>query len=246
MIRVDLAFVPPGRRARNVVVFDVLRMTTTAAVLLDAGLEALTVVADPEAARREAAASSALLLGEREGVALPGFDGGNSPLEARELPLRGRRAVLCTTNGSFAVEAAEGCERLSLGAVVNAAAVAEALLAAEADELSLVCAGTKGAVSLDDVVGAACVLHELLDRGAELDASDACRLALGLLGGREGVPELLEGATHARFLRSIGFGDDVAFAGQRNVVDVVPTREAVSPARFVAWRPPAAARAPQA
>jgi 2-phosphosulfolactate phosphatase len=241
MIRTDLAFVPPGRPARSVVVFDVLRMTTTAAVLLDAGLERLTVVADPEAARREAAASAALLLGERQGVALPGFDGGNSPLEARELPVAGRGAVLCTTNGSFAVEAAEGAERLLLGAIVNAAAVAEALLAAGAEDVSLVCAGTHGAVSLDDVVGAACVLHELSVRGAELDPSDACRLALGLVDDVEALPELLEQAAHARFLRSIGFGDDVAFAARRNVLDVVPTRESVSPPRFTAWRQSSAA-----
>lgn len=243
-MRVDLAFVPPepGRAAASVVVFDVLRMTTTACALFDAGLRALSVVADPDEARRAAAAAGALLLGERHGVALPGFDGGNSPLEARQLDLAGRDAVLCTTNGSRAVEAAGQAELVLLGAIVNAAAVAEALLVEAADDVLLVCAGTDGAVSLDDVIGAACVLAALRERSSDLAASDACRLALRLLEGPGDVPVLLERAAHARFLHGIGFAADVAFAARRDVLEVVPWRQAVEPARFVPWlagRPPA-------
>ncbi len=236
MIAVDLAFVPPGHDARSVVVFDVLRMTTTACVLLDGGLEVLTVVADPDAARREAVATSALLLGERQGVALPGFDGGNSPLEVQRLDLPRRRAVLCTTNGSFAVEAAGAAEQVLLGAVVNAAAVAEALLASPAGDVLLLCAGTQGAVSLDDVVGAACVLAELRARSDDLAMTDACMLALGLLDGPAGVPALVERAAHARLLRDIGFGADVDFAARCNLLGVVPARVATEPARFAPWR----------
>jgi len=236
-MRVDLAFVPPAAvpTSSSVVVFDVLRMTTTACAMFDAGLKELRVVADPEQARREAAAAGALLFGERHGVALPGFDGGNSPLEARQRHLLDRGAVLCTTNGSRAVEAAAGAERLLLGAIVNAGAVAEVLLAASAQDVLLVCAGTEGATSLDDVVGAACVLAALAERSAAVAASDACRLAQRLLEGPGDVAALLERAGHAGFLRGIGFGDDVDFAAQRDLYDVVPWRQAERPARFVRW-----------
>ena len=238
-MRVDLAFVPPSEvpTSSSVVVFDVLRMTTTACAMFAAGLRALSVVADPDAARRAAAAAGALLLGERQGVALPGFDGGNSPLEARQLHLAGRDAVLCTTNGSCAVEAAGQAQRVLLGAIVNAAAVAEALLAESADDVLLVCAGTNGAVSLDDVIGAACVLDALRERSGELATSDACRLALRLLEGPGDVSALLERAAHARFLHGIGFATDVVFAARRDLLDVVPWRQAVNPSRFVPWSP---------
>jgi 2-phosphosulfolactate phosphatase len=235
MTRVEVAFTPVTATSESVVVFDVLRMTTTACVLLDAGLEALTVVADPAAARREAQATGALLLGERHGVALPGFDGGNSPLEAARLPVRGRRAVLCTTNGSFAVEAAAQAEHVLLGAIVNASAVAEALSASGSDDVLLMCAGTLGAVSLDDVAGAACVLRALTEHRDDLELSDACRLALGLLDGSGGVATLLEQAAHARFLHDIGFGDDIAFAGRLDALRVVPSRSARAPASFTGW-----------
>ena len=236
-MRVDLAFVPPAAvpTSSSVVVFDVLRMTTTACAMFAAGLKQLSVVAEPEQARREAAAAGALLFGERHGVALPGFDGGNSPLETRQRGLRDRDAVLCTTNGSRAVEAAAGAERLLLGAIVNARAVAEVLLAESAQDVLLVCAGSEGATSLDDVVGAACVLAALQERSRSLVASDACRVALRLLEGPGDVAALLERAGHAGFLRGIGFGDDVDFAAQRDLHDVVPWRRAERPARFVPW-----------
>ncbi len=235
-MRADVALLPTTEVPGTVVVFDVLRMTTTASALLAAGLERLTVVAEVETARDVAAASGALLLGERHGVALPGFDGGNSPLHAPSLAERGREAVVCTTNGSRAVEAAASAERLLLGAIVNADAVAAALLSQPTDEVLLMCAGTEGRVSLDDALGAACVLRALQRRGRELSLSDAAAMSLLLLDASDDVARTLAGASHARFLCGIGFERDVSYAARLDLLDVVPTRRQVSPARFEPWR----------
>lgn len=235
MMRLDVAFLPPAAVPACVVVFDVLRMTTTACALFDAGVSALTVVADPDEARKVAAERSALLLGERQGVALPGFDGGNSPLEVAGLVPRGREAVQCTTNGSRAVEAAAAAEGVFLGAVVNASALAEALLAAAPDEVLLVCAGTEGRPSLDDVVGAACTARALAQRDSSLELSDAAHMALRLLEGPGDLRALVGRAAHARFLERIGFGDDVAFAADLDALRAVPWRKAGRGARFTAW-----------
>jgi 2-phosphosulfolactate phosphatase len=237
MIRVDLEFVPTRRPVETVVVFDVLRMTTTACALFARGLEELVVVADADEAAAVARARGALLLGERAGVPPAGFDGGNSPVESLRLDVAGRRAVACTTNGSKAVEAAAGARHLLLGAIVNADAVARFLLALGVDEVRLSCAGTDGAASLDDVLGAACVLRALEAHGAALEPSDAARLALHLLDGRDDPRPLLDEAAHARFLRSIGFGDDVDLAARRGAFDVVPWRHAAAPPAFVVGRP---------
>jgi 2-phosphosulfolactate phosphatase len=239
VIAFDLEFVPSRQARETIVVFDVLRMTTTACAAFAQGLEELIVVADADGARRRARASGALLLGEREGVPLPGFDGGNSPVEASRLDLTGRRAVMCTTNGSRAVEATAGARHAVLGALVNAAAVARFLLALETEEVLLSCAGTNDAVSLDDVLGAAWVLREVIARGADVELSDACHLALRLVDGVDEPAVLLERASHARFLRSIGFGADVDFAAQVGTLDVVPWRNALTPPTFVVGRPPA-------
>jgi 2-phosphosulfolactate phosphatase len=230
-IAFDLEFTPTGRASEAVVVFDVLRMTTTACAAFTAGVTSVVVVADPDDARAMARDSGAVLLGEREGVALPGFDGGNSPLEAMAMDLRGRSVVMCTTNGSRAALAAAG-RHVLLGAIVNAAAVARSLVERAPSEVLLSCAGTAGRTSLDDVLGAACVLREVLALGTETRLSDACRLALRLVHGGDDLLTVVNEAAHARFLNGIGFADDVAFAARANSLDVVPARRGAAPPTF--------------
>jgi 2-phosphosulfolactate phosphatase len=237
----DLEFTPTRRTAEAVVVFDVLRMTTTACAAFSRGLRSLEVVADADAARERARASGALLFGERDGLPLEGFDGGNSPVETLGLDLAGRTAVLCTTNGSRAVEAAARARHVLLGAVVNAPAVARFLLSLAPDEVLLSCAGTVDRVSFDDVLGAAWVLREVVARDPDVVLSDACALALAAVEGRDDPLPLLGRAAHARFLRSIGFGADVDLAGRAGAFDVVPWRQSVAPPAFAVGHPPASA-----
>lgn len=231
-IAFDLEFIPSGRASEAVVVFDVLRMTTTACAAFAAGVASVAVVADPDDARAMARDTGAVLLGERKGVSLPGFDGGNSPLEAMTMDLRGRRVVMCTTNGSRAALAARGRQVL-LGAIVNAKAVARSLVERAPSEVLLSCAGTEGRTSLDDVLGAACVLREVLALDADTRLSDACRLALHLVGGGDDLLALVNEAAHACFLRGIGFADDIEFAARANSLDVVPVRGGTDPPTFV-------------
>ena len=237
-MRVTLDLVPlasdPAEDTPDVaVVFDVLRMTTTATALVAAGLRSLWVVAEVDAARREAEARGALLFGERDGVAVPGFDGGNSPLEVRAERVAGRDAVLCTTNGSRAV-AWVGPVPVLLGAVVNAAAVARRLLALAPTSVRLVCAGTEGRVSGEDAAGAASVVQALERYGAALELDDAAHLALRAIRGAGGAEGLVVRAAHARTLDRLGFAEDVAFAARLDAFDVVAERGSDEAAAFSA------------
>lgn len=250
MLRLDLAFLPPTPTPDVAVVIDVLRMTSTAAVLLSRGVSELAVVAGADAARELAAASGALLLGERGGVPLPGFDFGNSPVELERAELSSSRAVLCTTNGSKAVEAAAAAGHLLLGAVVNDRAVARRALELATTDITFVCSGTDGRVSLEDVVGAGCIIEELLslaeeaNRGVEL--SDACRMALLLATMPGGAEAGIRRARHAATLESLGFAADIGFCARRGLLEVVPERTALAPARFASSPLMAAGAAPGA
>jgi len=237
VIAFDLEFVPTRQPAEAVVVFDVLRMTTTACAAFSRGLRELEVVADVDEARARSQTTGALLFGEREGVPPPGFDGGNSPVETLRRDLAGRRAVVCTSNGSRAVEAAVGARHVLLGAIVNAGAVARFLLALGPRDVRLSCAGTGDRPSLDDVVGAAWVLREVVDREPRVELSDAALLALRLVERQDDPATLLGQAAHARFLHGIGFEGDVAYAGRASVLDVVPWRHATTPPAFVVEKP---------
>ena len=230
----DVQFLPRSTSTKlpdTAVVIDVLRMTTTSSLLFSKGLEELFVVAEIENARGLASRTGALLLGERGGVKVEEFDGGNSPLEYTQ-SLGGRKAILCTSNGSKAVETTGEVEHVFLGAIVNAKAVAERVLEVATENIALICAGTGGQVSLDDVLGAACIAREMLELDSRLNLTDACKVALGSL---ELNPDLLSGlhdAYHSTVLKHLGYEEDVAFAAKLNLLNTVPTRTSQYPTRF--------------
>lgn len=220
-VAVDLLPDPALAAGSVAVVVDVLRMTTTATVLAELGLAHLTVVADLARARERARQDGALLLGERDAHAPEGFDAGNSPADLTAALVRGRAAVACTTNGSAAVDACAGARAVLLGCVRNGAAVARRALAlAEAapagTSLRLVCAGTEGRVSLDDIAGAGHIAAALagLAPAAELDDT---ALAAEAVSTEADLARLLARSRHGRRLLAAGFDDDVVLAGQRDV-----------------------------
>ena len=227
--RTDLA---PDELAGDVaVVVDVLRMTTTATVLAELGLASLEVIADVERARDRARSTGALLLGERNARPLPGFDGGNSPLEFTGVAVLGRNAVLCTTNGSTAVAACAGASHVLLGSLRNAGAVAARALELAQGSVRIVCAGTAGAVSLDDVVAAGHIVAALVERAPDGDLSDTALLARATAGSDDAAV-LLAASGHGRTLTRAGFAGDLAEAARIDVSDRVPERVAGSADRF--------------
>ena len=222
------------KESDTAVVIDVLRMTTTSALLFSKGLAELFVVAEVEDARGLASETAALLLGERGGEKVEGFDGGNSPLEYTQ-SLRGQKAILCTSNGSKAVQTTREVKHVFLGAIVNAKAVAERVLEVATENITLICAGTGGQVSLDDVLGAACIAREMLEL-SKLECTDACKVALGSLELHPDLSSGLQSAYHSTVLKNLGYEEDIAFAAKLNLLNTVPVRTSQNPARFTLAR----------
>jgi 2-phosphosulfolactate phosphatase len=233
-MRLDVKLLSQAAPTDTAIIIDVLRMTTTATVMFANGLSRLWVVADIAEALRLAEQQQALRCGERGGQRLPGFDAGNSPIEAQGLSLARRSAVLCTTNGSKAVEAAAGAKHVLLGAIVNAKAAAERALSLAGHELCLICAGTDGAVSLDDALAAAVMARELLALKPTLALSDSAKLVLAALTATPDLEQGLRQARHAALLTSLGFDEDITFAARPNRYSLVAERVELHPAAFEA------------
>ncbi len=235
-MELDVAFLPAGDPTDVAVVIDVLRMTTTAAALVAGGMRRLTIVAETDAALAHAASSGALLFGERMGLPYPGFDGGNSPVEHARHDYGGRSAILCTTNGSKAVALVAGARHVLLGAIVNAPAVARLAAQLASERVTLVCAGTDGEVSLDDVLGAGCIAAEVVRLGG-FEPTDAARIAMAVATGGTGVGATLASARHAHTLGELGFGEDVEYAGRLGSVGGVARLVGRAPFEFEAVTP---------
>jgi len=209
-------------RIRSVVVFDVLRATTSMASALAAGVSEIRVFDRLDAARAAAGEfqGNRLLCGEEACLPPPGFDLGNSPGAFRPDLHAGRTLFMCTTNGTRALVAARQVLHLFIGALVNATATADAV-ARIGLAVTLLCAGTGGRVALEDVVGAGAVADVLASAYGFEPATDTARIALRLFRGcRNDLRGVLAESQGGRNVLGVGLGEDIDYAARLDSLSV--------------------------
>ncbi|MBC7562959.1 MAG: 2-phosphosulfolactate phosphatase [Gemmatimonadaceae bacterium] len=206
---------PTALERRVVAVIDVLRATTTIAAALHAGARTVIPFLTTEDAMRTAKRyerGEVKLAGERQMVAIPGFELGNSPLEFTTASVGGQTVLLTTTNGTRALLAAEDARAVYIASYGNFSLVRTQLLQALQDghSVSIVCAASEGMPSLEDSACAGRFVHSLVDAHAGLMMNDAARMC-ALLSERYGddLLALCADAEHGRRLSDAGFAADV-------------------------------------
>jgi 2-phosphosulfolactate phosphatase len=229
---IDVAFLGTHvRPADTAVVIDVLRATSTITLALASGYERVLVAGSIDEAKT-LRADGRVLAGEVRCARAPGFDLGNSPEETLEP--RGAELVLATTNGAPAiVGSAEVCGEVLAASMLNLAAVAEQL---SGGDILLVCAGTDGRVSIEDVY-----LAGRLSALLEGPRTDAAQVAEAVAAAYSTPFAALEASGGAVGLRREGLETDIAFCARESIVDVVP--RVVGTTDGVAILEPAAAEA---
>lgn len=228
-MRIEVAFTPAEHamaalEERTAIVVDVLRASTTIVEALAAGASAVVPVA--EVAEALALAGPGTVVGgERGGVRVEGFALGNSPREYTAEAVAGRRVVLCTTNGTRALAGAagRGAARVLVGAFTNLKAVVEAV-AADGRDVTVLCAGTEGAFSLEDAACAGAIAAALSYRRGDVAVrTDAAVAAEALFrANRDSLIRLLASGAHGRALVDLGFGGDIEVCAALNRRTVVP------------------------
>jgi 2-phosphosulfolactate phosphatase len=217
--------VDPETLARGVVVvIDVLRASTTMIHALAAGAEGVIPCGETDEARAIAAARPAglcVLGGEREGVRIAGFDLGNTPTDYTPASVGGKTVVFTTTNGTRALAHGRRAARVIVGAFANLSAVARYL--ARGDRPAhLLCAGTDGQITLEDVLFAGGVLHAL----GQAPTGDAGRLAWDAWGAvandtSEFVARMLASRGGANLVE-LGLAADVHTCARIDTCAIVP------------------------
>jgi 2-phosphosulfolactate phosphatase len=208
-----------------VVVVDVLRATSTVAAALANGAAGVIPRADVDeafAARAELErrGEAPVLGGERGGFKVAGFDLGNSPLEYGPERVADRPVILCTSNGTAALERYRGASHLYAASFVNAGATAAAV-ARRAEAVTLCCAGKEGAPALEDACCAGLIAELLLDVYS-YDADDATAMAVLCWQRHRGdLGRLLRTCHHGRHLAGLGFDRDLEFCGRVDALSVV-------------------------
>lgn len=203
------------------VVFDVLRATTSMITALENGAEAIRPVAEiQEAVALKRSDPALLLAGERNGLRIlcdqtgeMDFDLGNSPREFTRGAVGGRRIAMTTTNGTRALRACAGAQRVFPGSVRNLEALTRRLLRLAPERVMLICAGTHESAAYEDVIGAGALCHRLKREKALTTISDSAAIALDVHQSVAADPlTAVRRASNARRLLSLeGLADDVAF-----------------------------------
>jgi 2-phosphosulfolactate phosphatase len=210
------------------VVIDVLRASTTIIHALANGAKAVIPVAEVDEARQALAnrpRGAALSGGERGGTRIAGFDLDNSPSSYARATVDGKTIVFTTTNGTRALLQSSEADRIFVGAFTNLSAVVDAL-AADGRPVHLVCAGTEGRITSEDVLCAGAIAVGVEQAGGSLAPDDSRDMAMSLYRECEqrpsGVYEMLCRSRGGRNLLELGYDADIRVAAERNLFSVVP------------------------
>ena len=222
------ADVPSGIIPESSVVIDVLRATTTIAWALENGADSVQVFADVDELKNEAKSFSEkdkILVGERGGKKLDGFDLGNSPLGVSTENVRGKRVFMSTTNGTRSLHRVRESKSLYTMALPNRRAIAERLISDNPNEVWIVGSGWGGSYSLEDSLAAGALASLLID---QLDSvkvlNDEMMASLALWKTWENdVEGCLRIASHGQRLAGIGnHDDDFACCASLDNLSVIP------------------------
>ena len=219
---------PESLQDHVVVVVDILRATTTICMALAHGARSVVPAPSIPLAHqyRQQMGPDTLLGGERGGLIIDGFDQGNSPREYKESVVRDQTVVLCTTNGTVAMESCRHAKRVLIGSFVNLSATAAEIQ--EAENVAIVCAGTDRQVTSEDVLFAGALLdrvgqpNDWLDDPARL-AVDHWRLAAHQIEhSSKTLFDFLAESKGGCGLLANHFTEDIRFCSQMDLIDQVP------------------------
>ena len=139
-----LDLIEGAKQARGLtVIIDVFRAFSTACYVVRNGAREIIPVGDVELAYQlKEQNPNYVLMGERKGKKLPGFDYGNSPTEIQTIDFSGRTVIQTTSAGTQGFANAKDADELISGSLVNAEAIVSYIKKKSPEKVSLVCMGT--------------------------------------------------------------------------------------------------------
>lgn len=234
-------FEPQELQGGIAVILDVLRASTTIVHALANGAKCVVPCGEVEDSSRivESLPSGTTLRGgEREGLLIDGFDLDNNPFAYSADVVRGKTIVFTTSNGTRALLRSMQADRIVIGSFVNLQAIVD-VLASDPRPVHLVCAGTKGKITVEDCLCAGAIANRLLTATGANESEwtdDQLRLALDLYRQEAATPETFRQAMRSgyggRNCMRLGFETQIDRAGTMDLFAIVPeydtTRNAIT------------------
>ncbi|MEM7734990.1 MAG: 2-phosphosulfolactate phosphatase [Deinococcota bacterium] len=227
-----------------VVVIDVLRTCTAAALLCANGLDELYICSSVRSSHKLAKSRlktqpPLLLLGERDGMPPEGFNYSNSPTELMQVDISGKAALLLSNNSPTVLRHTRTASHVLLGSLYNAEAVIRHAANLADNTIHLVCSGHLGDEDIGDILAAGymaallsqVVLPTAADGAPQVELDGTALMAMTMLKAFRDPLEALWHARAGQVLRELDQASDVTFASYLSQAEAVPHLKQVIPSQ---------------
>ncbi len=213
----------------SVVIYDVLRASSTITAALAHGARSIIPVLTSEEAfllyhRLKSTGLPVLLGGERQGEKITGFHLGNSPLEYTNQAIFDHIIIFTTTNGTKAMVHSKeaGAKKILIASLLNQSAIVSHLMREAA--FTIICAGVKNEFAFEDFYAAGLMLHELLNstKGSSWQLDDSALTALNIARHFHLDSVIIREGTNGRRLIAKEKISDVQFCSDTNRYPILP------------------------
>jgi 2-phosphosulfolactate phosphatase len=230
-MHIDIQFLPSPPHShllsdRVVVVIDILRATSVIVHALSQGASEIIPLATVEEAFQMAKAfprGFAMLGGERNSKAIPGFDLGNSPREYAAERVKGKKLILTTTNGTRAFHAVSSGKEIVAGSFLNIGAIAQRCVESGRD-VFIFPSGDEGNFSLEDILCGGMLIDLITKKQKKQTSLTDASYGAQILYQRfkDNLLEAFHLSHHGKELIDRGFEDDLVYCAQIDVTPLVP------------------------
>ena len=221
------------------VVIDVLRATSVMTTAIANGAKQIIACLTIDQAQAIASLDprKSLLCGERACERIEGFDLGNSPAEYTSERVNGKRLVLTTTNGTRAIHVAGVAREVYGVSFLNLTKTVSRIR--HHGRVQIVCAGTDGFLSGEDVLLAGAMAEGLLSANPDARLCDSTMLAmeswqhrLGPQANEQTLAIALRETRGGRNLIRLGFEADLRRCAALDALPVLVKRVSRDPSLF--------------
>ena len=203
---------------KNVVVIDVLRATSTINTILFSGAKSVKPVESLEECMKLKEVGF-IVMAERMGKKVEGFDYGNSPSKIEKNLFADRDVGIATSNGTKAIVKTKGSKITLISSFLNFSKVIEYLNTNSRDTL-LVCSGWKGSTNLEDTMCAGAIVAGLENYDYE---SDTVVIAKKLYEqSKDDILSSMKKSSHAKRLSGYDNMKDIEFCSEIDKQEILP------------------------
>lgn len=209
-------------QGKSVVAIDILRATSVIVTALNNGckrvLPVLTIEEAMDIASKDK--NEYLLGGERKALKIEGFNFSNSPLEYTKENVEGKSLIMTTSNGTRAIKGSEGAKHIFIGALINAASVADKLIEA-GEDVTIVNAGTYGQFSMDDFICSGYIIDRLMSK-TDVELTDIAQTAHYVYTMNPDFISFVSHASHYKRIMELKLQEDLNYCLKKDIINIVP------------------------